>query len=106
MKPLPATLIAPLIAYVTFVSTNAAAIEYSAVQADKSSLTFIGKQMGVAVAGSFPKFTAQLAFDPARPETGKVSISIDLASMPTMKSLARTGSTRARFRRRRLSRRA
>lgn len=81
MKTLPSSLIAALIAFVAFVSTNASATEYSTVQAEKSSLTFIGKQMGVAVNGRFPKFLAQVAFDPARPESGKVSISIDLASI-------------------------
>ncbi len=74
-------IITVLSANLTIVSTNARATEYSTVQADKSSLTFIGKQMGVAVNGRFPKFTAQVAFDPARPESGKVSISIDLASI-------------------------
>ncbi len=57
------------------------ALEYSAVQADKSALTFVSKQMGVPVNGKFPKFTAQIAFDPAAPETGKVNLTIDIASM-------------------------
>ena len=57
------------------------AVEYVAVQADKSALTFVSKQMGVPVNGRFPKFTAQIAFDPAKPEAGKVSLSIDLAAI-------------------------
>ena len=57
------------------------AVEYAAVQADKSALTFVSKQMGVPVNGRFPKFTAQIAFDPAKPEAGKVNLSIDLAAI-------------------------
>ena len=60
--------------------TNAAAVEYGNVQADKSTLTFTSRQMGVPVQGRFPKFTARIAFDPAKPEAAKVDIGIDLAS--------------------------
>lgn len=57
------------------------AAEYSVVQADKSAIQFQSKQMGVTVQGRFPKFTVQLAFDPAKPEAAKVNISIDIASI-------------------------
>ena len=57
------------------------AIEYSAVLADKSAIQFQSKQMGVTVQGRFPKFTVQLAFDPAKPEAAKVNIAIDIASI-------------------------
>ena len=60
---------------------NAAAIEYGAVQSDKSTLTFTSRQMGVPVQGRFPKFTARVAFDPAKPDAAKVDISIDLAAI-------------------------
>ncbi len=50
------------------------------VDAGKSEVTFAIKQMGVPVEGRFRKFDAQMAFDPKKPETGKVSFSIDLAS--------------------------
>ena len=56
-------------------------IEYSAVQADKSTIAFTSRQMGVPVQGRFPKFTSRIAFDPAKPESAKVDISIDLASI-------------------------
>ena len=56
----------------------AEAIEYGVVLADKSTLTFTSRQMGVPVQGRFPKFTTHIAFDPAKPETAKVDISIDL----------------------------
>ena len=61
--------------------TNARAVTYSAVQIEKSSLSFVSRQMGVPINGRFPKFTAQVSFDPARPDAGKANISIDLASI-------------------------
>lgn len=79
MNPFPFAIVASLAA--ALFAANTQATEYSAVQTDKSTLTFISKQMGVPINGRFPKFTAQVAFDPAKPETGTVSISIDLASI-------------------------
>jgi polyisoprenoid-binding protein YceI len=61
--------------------TNVRALAYTAVQAEKSTLTFVSRQMGVPINGRFPKFSAQVSFDPARPDAGKVSISIDLVSI-------------------------
>ena len=63
------------------IAVAAHAVEYSVVQAEKSSIQFQSRQMGVTVAGKFPKFTAQLNFDPAKPEAAKVSMSIDVASI-------------------------
>jgi polyisoprenoid-binding protein YceI len=45
-----------------------------------SDITFTFKQMGVPVDGHFKRFDAQLAFDPKKPETGKVSLAIDLSA--------------------------
>jgi polyisoprenoid-binding protein YceI len=59
----------------------ASAAEFTAVQLDKSSIAFVSKQMGVPVDGMFKKFSAQLAFDPARPEAGRAQIEIELASI-------------------------
>lgn len=59
----------------------AAAAEFNAVQSDKSRISFVSKQMGVPVDGAFRKFSAQLAFDPAKPEAGRAQIEIDLASI-------------------------
>nr|WP_242615690.1 YceI family protein [Sphaerotilus mobilis] len=50
------------------------------VDAAKSDVSFAIKQMGVPVEGRFKKFDAQLAFDPKKPETGKVAFTIDLGS--------------------------
>jgi polyisoprenoid-binding protein YceI len=46
----------------------------------KSEITFVSKQMGVPVEGHFKKFDAQIAFDPKRPDAGKVSFAIETAS--------------------------
>lgn len=64
-------------------ATQAAAVEFNAVRADQSRLGFGYKQMGVAMDGSFRKFSAQLAFDPAKPAAARVAIDVDLASIDT-----------------------
>jgi polyisoprenoid-binding protein YceI len=51
------------------------------LQAAQSELAFTSRQMGVPVDGRFKRFDAQLAFDPKKPETGKVAFTIDLASV-------------------------
>lgn len=66
---------------VVLATNTAHGIEYSTLQADKSTLAFTSRQMGVPVQGRFPKFTTRIAFDPAKAETAKVDISIDLASI-------------------------
>ncbi len=63
-----------------------AAASAAAVHADQkllpaqSDIAFVSKQMGVAMEGHFKKFDAQVAFDPAKPETGKIALSVDIAS--------------------------
>jgi polyisoprenoid-binding protein YceI len=58
-----------------------------AAQADQkllpaqSEISFVSKQMGVPVEGRFKKFDAQIAFDPAKPQTGKIAFTIDIASV-------------------------
>jgi polyisoprenoid-binding protein YceI len=47
----------------------------------QSEIAFVSKQMGVPVEGRFKKFDAQIAFDPAKPETGKIAFTIDIASV-------------------------
>jgi polyisoprenoid-binding protein YceI len=46
-----------------------------------SAISFTSKQMGVNVEGSFKKFDAQVAFDPKKPDGGKISFTIDLTSV-------------------------
>lgn len=57
------------------------AAEYGNVLLDKSSITFVSKQMSVPVEGVFKKFAAHMRINPARPETGMAHIEIDLASI-------------------------
>lgn len=45
-----------------------------------SEIGFTTKQMGVPVDGKFGKFSAQIALDPKKPESGSVAFSIDTGS--------------------------
>lgn len=49
--------------------------------AAQSEIAFTSKQMGVPVDGRFKTFTAQVGFDPKKPETAKIGFTIDLASV-------------------------
>ena len=62
---------------------SAQAAEFTQVQADKSAINFVYKQMGVAVDGKFKKFASQLNFDPAKPTAAKATFDVDLASVDT-----------------------
>lgn len=46
----------------------------------QSEIVFVSKQMGVPVEGRFKKFDAQLSFDAAKPDTSKVSFTVDMGS--------------------------
>ena len=46
----------------------------------QSQITFAIKEMGVAVEGKFTKWTADVAFDPKKPEAGKVAFTIATGS--------------------------
>lgn len=72
-------LIAPLL----FAASPAAGAEFAVLLPQQSSITFVSRQMNVPVEGSFRKFAAQISVDPAKPETGKARIEIDLASIDT-----------------------
>lgn len=50
------------------------------LQAAGSEITFTTRQMGVPVEGKFGQFSAQVALDPKKPESGSVSLVIDTAS--------------------------
>jgi len=64
-------------------STSAFATEYKSIVSEKSSIGFTYKQMGVGMDGSFKKFTAQISFDPAKPQIAKAAFDIDLTSIDT-----------------------
>lgn len=46
----------------------------------QSQISFVAKEMGVPVEGKFGKWTADIAFDPKKPEAGKVGFTIATAS--------------------------
>ncbi len=72
----------------TFAAALLAAVAQPAVAQPKpatlvaagSEIAFTTKQMGVPVEGKFGKFTAQIALDPKKPETGTVAFTIDTGS--------------------------
>ncbi len=68
-------------AAVAILSPLAHAAGFGAVLADKSTLVFTSKQMGVPVDGSFKRFKATLNFDPASPQSSSTSLELDLASI-------------------------
>jgi len=56
------------------------ALAQQKLDAAKSEMQFVSKQMGVPVEGRFRKFDAQIAFDPKKPEAGRVAFTIDMGS--------------------------
>lgn len=57
------------------------AAQAAPVDPAKSQVRFGFTQMNVPVEGQFKKFSGDVSFDPAKPETGKVALSVDLASV-------------------------
>jgi len=53
------------------------------LDAGKSQVHFIIKQMNVPTEGGFRRFTARASFDPARPEAGRFRVDVDTASIDT-----------------------
>ncbi len=72
-----------LIALLLCTSALAMAVEFTELSPRQSGISFVSKQMGVPVEGTFGKFTARIAVDPAKPEAGTARIEIDLASIDT-----------------------
>ncbi len=50
------------------------------VDYNRSQITFISRQMNVPVEARFNRFTAQISFNAAKPETAKAAIDIDIGS--------------------------
>lgn len=71
---------AALAAAAFIVLASQPALAQQKLDAAKSEMVFVSKQMGVPVEGKFRKFDAQVAFDPKKPEAGKVSFTIDTGS--------------------------
>ena len=61
-------------------ATSAAATEVTAIRTDRSSLSFVSRQMGVPVEGRFTRFNGQVRFDPADPAAGSAALELDLTS--------------------------
>jgi polyisoprenoid-binding protein YceI len=53
---------------------------HAQIDAAHSTITATSKQMSVPVEGKFTKFSAQLAFDPAKPAAGSAQVNVDMAS--------------------------
>ena len=68
-------LIAPLLI------SEVQATEFNQIQIDKSTVSFVFKQMNVPVEGNFKRFKSQISFDPAKPTLAKAEIEIDLSSV-------------------------
>ncbi|MGB8516344.1 MAG: YceI family protein [Gallionella sp.] len=64
-------------------ASGAQAVEFSEVQAAKSTMIFGYKQMNVPLSGKFAKFNIVANFDPAKPASAQAKISIDLSSIDT-----------------------
>ena len=54
-----------------------------AAHTDSGHILFRAMQQDVPVEGEFKRFAADIAFDPAKPQAGKVDLVIDLASVST-----------------------
>ncbi|AET88194.1 MULTISPECIES: YceI family protein [Caballeronia] len=57
-----------------------AAAAHAQVDVSKSTVIATSKQMNVPTDGKFNKFSAQIAFDPAKPAAGTANITIDTGS--------------------------
>jgi len=67
--------------WIGLISPLVQATEYKTVALNQSKITFIYKQMGVAVEGHFQKFSPQVSFDPAKPANAKAAMDIELSSV-------------------------
>ena len=65
------------------IAGKVAALEFSQVQTNESTVAFGYKQMGVPLDGKFNTFSAQISFDPAQPAKAKARIDIAVASIDT-----------------------
>lgn len=62
---------------------SAKANSFRAVIAEKSSITFTVRQMGVPMEGRFKRFTASMTLDTTRLDKARGSLEIDLSSIDT-----------------------
>jgi polyisoprenoid-binding protein YceI len=69
-----------MIAAFAAASMAATGIAFAQVDAGKSTITAISKQMNVPVEGKFTKFDAKVNFDPAKPAAGSTQLTVDVGS--------------------------
>lgn len=62
---------------------TAHAVEYGTLDTAASRVGFRYTQMGVTLDGQFKQFSAQLRFDPARPEAASTTVEVPLAGIDT-----------------------
>lgn len=62
---------------------TAQAVEYGTLDTAASRVGFRYTQMGVTLDGQFKQFSAQLRFDPARPEAASTTVEVPLAGIDT-----------------------
>ncbi|MBU0689482.1 MAG: YceI family protein [Gammaproteobacteria bacterium] len=72
-----------VLAFALLSATVSHAVEFREVLSKESTVMFGYTQMGVTMEGKFNRFTAQLAFDPAKLKTAQAKIDIDIASIDT-----------------------
>ncbi|MDB5872554.1 MAG: polyisoprenoid-binding protein [Ramlibacter sp.] len=65
----------PLLIACALLGTAAASAQK--LEPAQSEIVFTFRQMGVPVEGRFTRFSGQFAFDPKKPEAGKVTLNID-----------------------------
>jgi polyisoprenoid-binding protein YceI len=65
------------------VAGHVSALEFRQVLPNESAVNFGYKQMGVPLEGKFNKFSAQISFDPGKPDKAQSRIDIDVASIDT-----------------------
>jgi polyisoprenoid-binding protein YceI len=76
----PSSLRTRLTAAALLALASAGALAQQAIVPTKSEISFTSRQMGVPVDGKFGQWTAQLAFDPKKPEAGSVAFTIQTGS--------------------------
>ena len=69
------------------------AAEYKQLVADKSSIHFGYKQMGVAMNGRFTRFSAELAVDPAQPAKARAKRAVSPSASCLRKTRVRPTPT-------------
>ncbi len=77
---MPLSLLRPILIALSLLAGGTAFAQQKLIPA-QSEINFVAKQMGVPLDGKFTKFDAQIAFDPKKPEAGKIAFTIDLGSV-------------------------